>query len=66
MPRRREAPERLIAPDSKYDSTLVAKFVNCIMSDGKKSTAESILYSALDILGEKTKEQPGCSWHYLH
>ncbi|MEJ2727512.1 MAG: 30S ribosomal protein S7 [Deltaproteobacteria bacterium] len=58
MPRRREVPERAIAPDSKYNSPLVAKFVNCIMRDGKKSTAESTLYKALDIMGEKTKEAP--------
>ncbi|MGW8300635.1 MAG: small ribosomal subunit protein uS7, partial [Desulfobacterales bacterium] len=58
MPRRREVPERVIAPDSKYKSALVAKFVNCIMRDGKKSTAEATLYKALDIMGEKTKELP--------
>ena len=49
MPRRREVPERVIAPDSKYGSPLVAKFLHCIMRDGKKSTAENILYDALDI-----------------
>jgi small subunit ribosomal protein S7 len=58
MPRRREIPERVIAPDSKYGSPLVAKFLHCIMRDGKKSTAESILYSALDIIGEKGNEAP--------
>jgi small subunit ribosomal protein S7 len=58
MPRRREIPERVISSDSKYNSALVAKFVICIMLDGKKSTAESTLYNALDIVGEKTKEEP--------
>ena len=58
MPRRREVPERITAPDSKYNSILVAKFVNCIMRDGKKSTAESTLYKALDIMGEKAKAGP--------
>ena len=58
MPRRREIPERVIAPDSEYRSPLVAKFLHCIMRDGKKSTAESILYNALDIIGEKGKEPP--------
>ena len=58
MPRRREVPERVIAPDSKYNSVLVAKFVNCIMRDGKKSTAESTLYKALDIMGGKAKAEP--------
>ena len=58
MPRRREVPERITAPDSKYNSILVAKFVNCIMRDGKKSTAESTLYKALAIMGEKAKAEP--------
>jgi small subunit ribosomal protein S7 len=58
MPRRREIPERDTAPDSKYNSVLVAKFVNCIMRDGKKSVAESTLYNALDVIGEKSKEPP--------
>ncbi|MFO7965394.1 MAG: 30S ribosomal protein S7 [Desulfobacterales bacterium] len=58
MPRRREVPQREIIPDSKYGSKLVAKFIRSIMHDGKKSTAEAILYDALDIIGEKTKEPP--------
>jgi small subunit ribosomal protein S7 len=58
MPRRREIQERVILPDSKYDSVLVAKFINSIMRDGKKSTAQAALYGALDILGEKTNESP--------
>jgi small subunit ribosomal protein S7 len=58
MPRRREVPERVIASDPKYNSALVAKFINCIMRDGKKSVAESTLYKALDIMGEKTSEPP--------
>ena len=43
MPRRREVPKRDIAPDPLYDSALVSKFINCVMSDGKRSTAERIL-----------------------
>ena len=58
MPRRREVPVRHVAPDPKYNSPLVAKFVNCIMRDGKKSVAELILYHALDIIGDKSKESP--------
>ncbi len=58
MHRRREVPKRVIASDSKYNSALVAKFINCIMRDGKKSMAESTLYKALDIMGEKTSEPP--------
>ena len=54
MPRRREIPERIIIPDAKYQSKLVAKFITCIMRDGKRSIAESILYDALDIIGKKT------------
>ena len=58
MPRRREIPERVIIPDPKYNSKLVAKFVKSIMRDGKKSTAEKILYRALDVIEEKSKEAP--------
>lgn len=58
MPRRREVPVRPIIPDSKYQNTLVSKFVTCIMRDGKKSLAESILYDAFDIIEERTNESP--------
>jgi len=58
MPRRREVAERLIIPDPKYSSRLVSKFVNSIMRDGKKSVAESIIYQALDIVGEKSNDLP--------
>jgi small subunit ribosomal protein S7 len=56
MPRRREVPKREILPDPIYNSTLVAKFVNVLMLDGKKSTAEGILYSAMDKVKDKTQE----------
>ena len=56
MPRRRDVPERPITPDSKYDSKLVARFINSMMKDGKKSTAEKILYSAFKIIEGKAKE----------
>lgn len=58
MPRRREVPERPVIPDAKYGSKLVAKFINSIMRDGKKSTAEAILYEAFNIIKEKAKEEP--------
>jgi small subunit ribosomal protein S7 len=58
MPRRREVPARHILPDAKYENMLVAKFIKSIMRDGKKSTAEKILYGAFDIIEEKTKESP--------
>jgi len=58
MPRRREVPVRPILPDAKFENKLVAKFIKSIMRDGKKSTAEKILYGAFDIIEEKTKESP--------
>ena len=58
MPRRREVPERPVIPDPKYSNKLVSKFINSIMSDGKKSVAESILYGAFNFIEDKTKENP--------
>mgnify|MGYP000390827517 CR=1 FL=1 len=58
MPRRREIPKREIAPDPLYDSPLVTKFISTIMKDGKRSTAERIMYKALSIVQEKTGEEP--------
>ncbi|MCD5397784.1 30S ribosomal protein S7 [candidate division NPL-UPA2 bacterium] len=58
MSRRREANKREVAPDPKYNSQLAARFINGLMGGGKKSTAESIFYKALDIIEEKTKEPP--------
>lgn len=56
MPRRREIGARQVLPDPKYKSVLVAKFINCLMSRGKKSVAEGIFYRALDIIQERAKE----------
>jgi len=53
MPRRREVPKRIILPDPKFGSELLAKFVNTIMKDGKKSIAESVVYGALDAIAAK-------------
>ncbi len=58
MPRRREVPKREILPDPKYNEVLVAKFINTLMFDGKRSTAERILYGALDIVQDKRGEEP--------
>jgi small subunit ribosomal protein S7 len=58
MPRRREVPKRRRETDPKYDSTLVTRFVNCLMKGGKKSIAERIFYDAMDIISDKTKEDP--------
>jgi small subunit ribosomal protein S7 len=53
MSRRTQAPKRTILPDPKYGSQLLAKFMNMIMNDGKKSVAERIIYGALDRIDEK-------------
>ncbi len=54
MPRRRVVGQRKILPDPKFQSELLAKFINVIMLDGKKSTAEKIIYGALDIASDKS------------
>ena len=58
MSRKRKAPIRKIYPDPKYRSVVISKFINSIMYDGKRSTAEKILYEALDKIKEKGKEDP--------
>ena len=58
MPRRRVIAKREILPDAKYGSPLVARFMNHVMEDGKKSIAERIVYGALDIVAERTKNDP--------
>jgi len=55
MSRRAAAPKRTILPDPKYRSEVLAKFINIVMQDGKKSTAEKILYGAIDLIEEKQK-----------
>lgn len=58
MPRRREVPKREVLPDPKYNSKLVAKFINNIMRTGKKSLAERILYGAFDLIERRSKQDP--------
>jgi small subunit ribosomal protein S7 len=58
MPRRRDVPKRKITPDPKYNDKLVAKFTNSLMTGGKKSTAEGILYGSFDIIANRFKEDP--------
>ena len=58
MPRRREIPKREVVPDPVYGSSLVTKFINTVMRGGKRSTAESILYGAFDIIKDKTGDDP--------
>ena len=57
MPRRRVVGQRKILPDPKFHNELLAKFINILMVDGKKSTAEKIVYGALDILTAKDSEK---------
>jgi len=58
MPRRREVPKREILPDPKFGDRTLAKFINVMMLDGKKSVAEGIVYGAFDIIQEKTGQEP--------
>tara|TARA_B110000438_G_C15765180_1_gene629227 strand:+ start:1081 stop:1551 length:471 start_codon:yes stop_codon:yes gene_type:complete len=58
MSRKKQAPKRIFYPDAKHQSLLLAKFINFVMYDGKKSTAEQTIYNALDQVREKTKEDP--------
>ena len=57
MPRRRVVAKREILPDPKYHDRLVSKFVNSMMADGKRSVAERLLYSALDVVAERAKDE---------
>ena len=58
MSRKNRAPQRIFYPDPKYESLIISKFINFIMYDGKKSAAEKIIYTALDQIKSKTKEDP--------
>ena len=54
--RRRRAETRQVIPDPRYNSDLVAKFINCVMEKGSKAVAEKIVYGAIDILKERANE----------
>ena len=58
MPRRRVVAKREVLPDPKFGSKVLAKFMNHVMVDGKKSVAERIVYGALDVVGEKSGSDP--------
>ena len=58
MPRRRLVPKRPVDPDPRYNEQLVTKITHCLMRDGKKSTAERILYEALEKIEQRAKEDP--------
>ena len=58
MARRRRAEKREIIPDAKFGDVILAKFMNSLMYEGKKSVAENILYGAFDTIQSKTKQEP--------
>lgn len=57
MSRKHQAPQREVLPDPKYNDVLITKVINTLMYDGKKSTAESIFYQALDLIEKKVGEE---------
>ena len=57
MSRRRKSVQREILPDPRYKDLVLAKFVRALMVDGKKNTAEKLIYSSFDIIGKKEKEK---------
>src|SRR3979490_1586202 len=59
MSRRAQAPVRSVLPDPKFNNEMLAKFMNVVMKNGKKSAAERIIYGALDRLTNKTGKQGG-------
>ena len=58
MPRKGHVRARVTPPDSKFSNASIAKFINCLMYGGKKSTAERIMYGALDVAGQKLNLEP--------
>jgi small subunit ribosomal protein S7 len=58
MAKKETASEEQLKPDSRYNSKLAGKFINCLMLKGKKSVAQNIFYAAMDIIAEKEKEAP--------
>ncbi|HEX5648610.1 MAG TPA: 30S ribosomal protein S7 [Steroidobacteraceae bacterium] len=65
MSRRSQAPTRTILPDPKFNSVLLAKFMNMVMERGKKSVAERIVYGAIDRMAEKTNRPPEATLELL-
>lgn len=58
MPRRRVVAKRVVLPDPKYNDRVVAKLINILMLDGKKSTAERALYGALELVAQRSNDEP--------
>lgn len=63
MSRRHSAEKREIMPDPKYGDIVITKFMNSVMYDGKKSAAEGIVYGALDVIEDKTRQDPVGVFH---
>ena len=63
MSRRRAAEKRTILPDHKFKDLVIARFMNRIMLDGKKSISEKIVYGAFDIVSKKTDKDPLAFFH---
>lgn len=58
MPRKGSVGRRVLAPDALYSSTLITRFINCLQRGGKKSTAERVFYSSLEVIADRTKGNP--------
>ena len=58
MPRRRDVSKRELTPDPKFGSKMVTRFINNLLRRGKKSTAERIFYGAINLIAERTKDDP--------
>ena len=54
--RKKRAPKREVLPDSRYNSELMSRLINMVMSDGKKATAEKVVYKAMDAVAKKVKD----------
>ena len=63
MSRRHRAEKREILPDAKFGDVVLSKFINIVMKDGKKSTAESIVYGALDMVQSRASSEPVKTFH---
>ena len=63
MSRRHAAEKREVNPDAKFGDLVIAKFMNCLMLDGKKSVAEAIVYGAMDKIKNKTSQDPVRVFH---
>jgi small subunit ribosomal protein S7 len=58
MPRKFRSTDHLLRPDPKYGNMLLSKFINCLMLDGKKTTAQRVVYEALEVVGKKIPDEP--------